>query len=958
MIKAVVTFILTILVHTAFTQSFYKAYSLPAENNNISQFTCLVQLFNGYLLAGSTAGLYSFDGLGFHKIKNQDERSSQSISAIAETNKGIWVGFADGRLGWLKNNSIILQNPEEGHPKKTIKKIVQTPDGIIWIATAGEGIYYFDQNRFYNINTDDGLSDNYVYDIIPWEKGIAAGTDKGINFCVLQNGKKQVTAITSSTGKIPDNIVRCLSYTNHSMVYGTQDAGIGNFSSIAWQYTSNWQESTVNAVLQDGNTIWAGTDYALISGNIVNGFTRVLNGKISCLLKDREGNIWAGSVNQLIKTNGSTLLPLKQITANENASLHALLIDKNNHLWYNVAQGLKHLSQKSNGTWTEKIYSLPVSINSQITTLYEDRFDNIWIGTMGNGVFLLDNKTGNYRKITENPALSKASVLSITGKKNHVWVASLEGAVKCTLTDQNVNINAPIAIDEFNDISGIGTNYIYSVFIDSKDRTWFATDGKGIAMYDGVQIRNYDRRNGLKSEVVYQVREDAKGNIWFSTYNAGVVKFDGKTFRHFGMAEGLTDINITSLEADSKGNMYLGHKNGIDILNTTTYTFSYIDDQQGIGTLNADLNSLMPDAAGNIFFVADNTIYQYQPVTADLRPGIVIDNIQLFLNDVAINNGHVFDADEDNISFYYTGLSYSQSSKIRYQYKLEGYGEEWITTNDRRRDFPQLPPGTYTFRVRASLNGNFENAQEAAFTFTIRKPLWMRWWFITLAVLLVAGGLYWFIKDRERRLQKWERLEKDKIRSQFETLRNQVNPHFLFNSFNTLVSEIEEDPKRAVEYVEHMADFFRSIVTYREKDVISLREELSIIKDYLFIQEKRYGNAFQVNINTSDEEKDGYFLAPLTLQLLAENAIKHNAVLKEKPLLLEIFIEAGQLIVRNNINPKLQSEKSAGLGLQNIQKRYALLTGKAVIISNDNDYFTVIIPLIKKSDATSTDHRR
>lgn len=203
-----------------------------------------------------------------------------------------------------------------------------------------------------------------------------------------------------------------------------------------------------------------------------------------------------------------------------------------------------------------------------------------------------------------------------------------------------------------------------------------------------------------------------------------------------------------------------------------------------------------------------------------------------------------------------------------------------------------------------------------------------------------------------------ERLEKEKIQSQFETLRNQVNPHFLFNSFNTLISEIEDDPKKAVQYVEHMADFFRSIVTYREKDVISLGEEILIIKDYLFIQRKRYGNAFLVNINISPEEQQQYYLAPLTLQLLAENAIKHNAILKEKPLVLDIFIEAGQLIVRNNINPKLHPEKSAGLGLQNIQKRYELLTKKSVAISNDNEFFTVIIPLIKRENDTDTDHRR
>jgi hypothetical protein len=603
------------------------------------------------------------------------------------------------------------------------------------------------------------------------------------------------------------------------------------------------------------------------------------------------------------------------------------------------------------------LFTLPVSINSQITALYEDKFDNIWIGTMGNGAFILDATTGKFRKIKENELLSSASILSIKGKGNQVWISSLEGAVNCQLTEKNKNINELLQVKEFPTLGGTGTNYIYDIFIDSKNRTWFATDGKGIAVYDNEKFTNYNLKNGLKSEVVYQIAEDSKGNIWFTTFNAGAVKFNGKQFRHFTKADGLSDMNLTSIVSDEKENIYLSHKKGIDIINTLTNTITYLDEEQGLQNINTDLNTITTCKEGDVYFIANNSIYKYAASQVQTQPKVVIDRIQLFLNDVNIENGHTFSSSEDNISFYYTGLFYSQPQKIQYQYKLEGFGDQWITTNDRRRDFPKLAPGTYTFKVKASLNRNFENAAESRFTFTIAKPLWMRWWFIILVLLSLGTVLYLYIKGREKRLKNLERLEKEKIQSQFETLRNQVNPHFLFNSFNTLVSEIEEDPKRAVQYVEHMADFFRSIVTYREKDVISLGEEISIIKDYLFIQEKRYGNAFKVHISVSAEEAKQYQLAPLTLQLLAENAIKHNSILKEKPLLLEIFVEADQLIVRNNISPKLHPERSAGLGLQNIHRRYELLTNKKVVINNDDEYFTVIIPLIKQDD-TSTDHRR
>jgi len=962
-VKALLLFLLTVSSHAFAQNNFYKSYTLPSENS-VPVINTLYQDSKGYIFIAASTGLYRFDGINFQKIL-KEQNVSDNVTAICETKDGmIWIGFADGKLGFLQKNRLVLQNPEEGLPTKTIKKIIQDSAGVVWIATAGEGIYYFINNHFYNLNTDDGLSDNYVYDIEATKEYIIAGTDRGINRCQLKKGQKIISTFTSRNG-LPDNIIRSLDFTKtHQFIIAMQDAGVAITNNKFNQFSTDvWQYGQVNDLLTSGNKLYvASEDYGLIHFDLINGasFSNpqvVHQQKITALLQDKEGNIWAAGNDQLIRTNGTKLCPLIELPVAEAANLHALLIDSKDHIWFNSIRGLKHLEKRSDGKWHERIFSLPVSINSQITALYEDKFENIWIGTMGNGAFILDAASGKFRKITENKLLSSASVLSITGKENQVWISSLEGAVNCELVQKNKNIYEPLVLKEFTTLSGIGTNYIYDIFIDSKNRTWFATDGKGIAMYENGRFINYSQKKDLKSKVVYQITEDSKGNIWFTTFNAGVVKFDGKEFRHFTNADGLSDINLTYITADKNGNVYLSHKNGINIINTTTNTITYLDEEQGLQNINTDLNTITTSKEGDVYFISNNSVYKYAASHINAQPKIVIDRIQLFLNDVHAADGHTFAASEDNISFYYTGLFYSQPQKIQYQYKLEGFGDQWITTNDRRRDFPKLAPGTYTFKVRASLNRNFENAAESSFRFTIAKPLWMRWWFIILVILFIAGILYLYIKGREKRLRNLQRLEKETIQSQFETLRNQVNPHFLFNSFNTLIAEIEDDPKKAVQYVEHMADFFRSIVTYREKDIISLGEEISIIKDYLFIQEKRYGNAFRVHIAVTPKEEQQYYLAPLTLQLLAENAIKHNTILKEKPLLLEIFVDAGQLVVRNNISPKLHPEKSAGLGLQNIHKRYELLTRKKVIVNNDDEFFTVIIPLIKQDD-TSTDHRR
>jgi hypothetical protein len=442
--------------------------------------------------------------------------------------------------------------------------------------------------------------------------------------------------------------------------------------------------------------------------------------------------------------------------------------------------------------------------------------------------------------------------------------------------------------------------------------------------------------------------EDKDGDLWFSTYDKGLIKYTGKNFTRFTTAQGLSDMNITGLTL-SGDNIFLVHKNNIDLVNTQGGSIVYLDDDQGIKNINTDLNALTSDPDGNVYFVGDTVLYKFNASgESHLQPIVILDKVQLFLNDVNAENGHKFRYYENNLSFSYTGLYYSQPNRIQYQYKLDGYDKNWFTTKDRVKNFPQLPPGTYTFRVRVSLNQNFSGAFETAFTFTIEGPFWEQLWFILLAVAALIVAIYLFIKSREKSIEKYNRLEREKIQSQLETLRAQINPHFLFNSFNTLVSEIEEHPDNAVTYVEHLSDFYRNIVVHREKDVITLQEEINILNDYCFIQQKRYGNALQISISIPPQRQKEFYVVPLALQLLFENAVKHNTVSLQHPLKIDLFInETEELVIRNNINKKFYAEKGSSMGLQNIQKRYELLTGKPVIIESDDKFFTVKIPLIR-----------
>ncbi len=918
----------------------------------------LIKSSKGFLLAGTANGLYRFDGRQFSYYNFSDTPSKKAITAIAEDKDGkIWLGLQSGQIGYVENKLVKLLNPEEGHPAAAITSILQDASQTIFFATAGEGIYYYQNKRFYNINTDDGLSDNYVYDLLPNKQGVIACTDRGLNI-INSGSKKKITTYTSANG-LPDNIVRCLYAKNNTQCWiGMQDKGIGIYNSStnnidSSSYIKDWKYGQVNSIISNQQQLWAATED---KGIIMLQYDRNLNAltgieavntsfsKTNNLLNDDEGNTWFTSNNQLVKTTGGQLQNIIPLDTKSYREAHAILADRAGNIWVNEIAGLrKHFV--SNNKWESKKYPLSL-LNSKtdITSLFEDRFGLLWVGTMGKGVIILDPLTGKSRNLTEDNLLVNGSVLSINGKSDQVWISGLEGAVLCKLTDANKDINTPYRFTNYSKVSGIGSNYIYSTMVDSKNRVWFATDGKGVSVFDNGRFTNYNQNNGIKSLVIYSLCEDSNGNIWFSTLEGGVYKFDGKNFTNLSVQQGLNDATITALSKDIKGNIIAISKNGINIIDTKTNSISYLDANQGLEELSTD--NAITSFGNKIYFISNKGIIQYVPSYLSVLPKMVLDKVQLFLTDIDLAKKGTFAYDENNLSFYFTGISFSHPDKIHYQYKLQGFSNEWITTKDNSVNFPKLPPGKYNFFVRASLNNQFSAGSQASYSFTIRKPFWLQWWFISVAILVVAGIVYWFIKLREKRAQRWERIEKEKIQSQFETLKSQVNPHFLFNSFNTLISVIEENPESAVEYTEHLSDLYRKIVTYRDNDTITLGEEVNLINDYFFIQKKRFGNYLTCAIDLKEEDLLNYRIAPLTLQLLCENAVKHNAVSSETPLIIRIFIKADQLVVQNNINKKLTIEKGAGLGLQNIQNRYRHLSKKELRIEKTDEEFIVYIPLL------------
>lgn len=917
-----------------------------------TRMTTVMQDSRGWIWCGAQNGLFRYDGLHFQAIQLSDTFLQASVSALYEWDGQIWVGFSNGVIGRISiaGNFIPaltgdaeaekkfaphlnLWQIEEGLPRQKISAFVADPSGALWLATYGEGLYVWKNNRLFHFGTEDGLSSEDLYALASDTKGrIWAATDAGINLCQMPApGQKKVQRIGSAEG-LPDEIVTCLSTDYQGNIWiGTQEKGIARMDVETLRpvfASTHWPYGEITALQLFGSTeAWVGTTRdGLIRVDPGSHQTFPLpeghplrNTKTHALWKDREGLLWS------VMDKGQLYVAEVRfgIWQPGLSGVQSILTDRQRRCWAGCQDGL-FLQDAESGQFRR-------ILSENVISLWESGSGEIWAGTFGNGVFVLDETGKLRRRFTEQNGLVNGSVLNIGGNERAVWLATLGGVVAITNTN---DVQAQTAL---------GTSYVYKVLTDRKGRVWFGTDGKGLAVLEDDQFRFITQANGKVLKTVYSLAESADGRIWFSTDKEGLFSHNGTDFEQFTLENGLHSTQITGLAVDGNGLLHIAYEDGFDLLNPKRKNHVMFCEVAGAGV---NLNAMCTDASGNVWMGMPNGILRSaaydEPFLDDPRPGITA--VSVLLKSVDFQQQNHFSYNENYFIFNFSGLWFTQPDAVSYRYKLEGFDPDWKVSKDHLASYPNLPPGRYTFRVQTSEHGHFEEVPEASWVFYIEKPFWQQWWFVLFGILTGLSLLWLVVRSREIRLQKEAGLKRERVQAQFDTLKSQINPHFLFNSFNTLITIIEENPKTAVRYVEHLSDFYRNIMAYRERDFISLKEEMLLVRDFGFLLEKRYEEGFKLLVNLGEAKGQ---IMPLSLQLLVENAVKHNIISASKPLKIEILTEQeGYVTVRNNLQKKIKPELSTHFGLQSLIRRYELLGAKPVIVQESDQYFTVKVPVV------------
>lgn len=218
---------------------------------------------------------------------------------------------------------------------------------------------------------------------------------------------------------------------------------------------------------------------------------------------------------------------------------------------------------------------------------------------------------------------------------------------------------------------------------------------------------------------------------------------------------------------------------------------------------------------------------------------------------------------------------------------------------------------------------------------------------INLTIYMFLYLLYQTYNSQQIKFE-LEQIRTDNLNAQYELLKQQINPHFLFNSLNTLKSMIDIKDESSGDFVVRLADFYRFTLDNRKMDLIPLKKELAILDAYVFLLTSRFEDGIEFKIDIQEEILNSY-IPPFTLQLLCENCIKHNIVSLAHPLIIKLYSDSEYIVIENNFQPKNIPQESAGIGIENIRERYKHFAEKELTILQNDSNFTVKLPIVDES---------
>ncbi len=502
------------------------------------------------------------------------------------------------------------------------------------------------------------------------------------------------------------------------------------------------------------------------------------NNNIRSLLCSRANNIWIGTRDGLAYTGRLAFQFINEKNALQENNIRSIEEGEGAELWIGTENGIDHLFFKSKEmrelTGHEHIGKETLPFRS-VRALFVDRKGRVWAGNLhAPRLSLLSSDGQDLLKTWQLNDQGRINSIE-RGPEGDLWVAGIGTGVHRFSTDNGVEIpSAPERMDR--KLKGLPRDH-WDLFLDSKNRLWFGSNGKGTGYYDGERFHPIDSSQGFPYPRPASITEDGKGRIWFGCIGNGAVGYKDGSIEQVKAKDGLSANNPYYVLADRQGSVWAGTSSGFDRILTEDLSVQGFGREKGLTGLEANQNACLRSDSGSLWFGTIKGLVRCAPWkirTDSTLPQVHLQEMRLFTDPIPINEDRSFSYDQNHISFRFTGVYPDDPGKILYKYRLIGLDEHWSPATARERiTFNHLPPGNYELQVKARNSDGLWTQEPLTYSFRVHPPFWETPWFIASS----GGGVLLLIllifRQRTRSLLRRQQELEQKVEERTVALRRE-----------------------------------------------------------------------------------------------------------------------------------------------------------------------------------------
>jgi len=944
--SGILLFVILVVTPAAFTQppalQFQHLTDVQGLSNN--RVWAITQDKYGLIWIGSQDGLNRFDGYKVDVYRNEpgnkNSLPNNYVRCLFTDSHGVvWIGTGNG-LAYYDYRSNSFQSffrgkGEDSLPGNSISVINEDVYGILWIGT-NTGLCSFDIKnkrfqRFLHNDQSNSISSDHIRDIeFAPDGAMWITTGKGLNrldlstmrFTSFFHDPKDTTTLSGNilTQIAMDkdgNIWTSVNETIYLECFNTKTYRVRHYRNFTEKQSHIANNTPRDIFIDRTGRLWVGTDQGglylfLPVKNIFYQYiadildpNKLQSNTVIAMYQDNSNMIWLGTQTGVERFNPNEskfiVYRPKSIAslAVAHNSVQAIAEDPSHRLWIGTFNGI-FILDRNTGAYTNYQFRAndPYTLsNNVVQSLCRDKRGNMWAGTMG-GLNLFDPVHKRFRRFytKKDDVRGIAFILSIFSCKNGDLFFGGQGG----LSKFDFNNNS---------VHHLSDEAVTVIFEDNREMLWIGLGGGGGA---GGGLIKYNRSTGerqrfsnivddtssLPSNFISSVVQDHEGVIWIGT-GTGLCRFNetAKKFTTFSEKNGSPKGQVGQLLVDDKDRIWMSAAGGISMLNASRTKFSHYDPADGLQGREFG-RSASKTHDGYLCYGGKYGFNIFHPDSLRINnfiPQVILKRIMIFDEALKMDSSFTelktlkLSYKQNFFSFEFAALNYDHPEKNQYDYQLINFDKKVVHNGTNRVfSYTNVPPGNYILKVTASNNDDVWNTAGFELELIIIPPFWATWWFKSLVVLVLIGSILLFFRGRENRIRKEEArqtaINKQIAEIRMTALRGQMNPHFIFNSLNSIQHFITtRDKEEALNYLSKFSKLIRKILENSRENTVSIGNELQLLELYIQLEQLRFSNKFDYHISIDEKiDKENTEIPPLLIQPYIENAILHGLINKSE----------------------------------------------------------------------------